>query len=302
MITLILLSILLFSSGAAHTTTGTTAQIGAFTTTINVGTSASQAVGITSIETEDGTSAAPTLVGTSALAFETGTSFTMVSASGAVSASSDQPLAIVRRFRPTVNVRDAGTRQWVEARVAQQLFHSDTLRTAQEGYAVVQMVDNSLIRVRPNSMLIIRGDVNDRGGVNSRIDMEQGGISLQVIGRVSDFEVATQTSVAAVKGTRFSVVINPDGSTTITCFSGEVEVSARATGQTVSLRRGRRAMIDPQARAVQTERVSVREMRRLEAEEVRLEESSQPEVLRIRLRNADGEVREVEIPYFRNSN
>lgn len=213
-----------------------------------------------------------------------------------------QPLAIVRRFRPTVNVRESGRHEWVEARVAQQLFHSDTLRTQQEGYAVVQMVDNSLIRVRPNSMLIIQGEVNSRGGVNSRINMEQGGINLQVIGRVSDFEVTTQTSVAAVKGTQFSVVINPDGSTTIVCFSGEVEVTARISGQTVSLRRGRRAFIDPQSRSVRTERVSLREMRRLQADEVRMEESSIPEVLKIRLRNADGDIREVEIPYFRESN
>lgn len=215
--------------------------------------------------------------------------------------ASGQPLAIVRRFRPTVNVRESSRQEWVEARVAQQLFHSDTLRTEQDGYAVVQMVDNSLIRVRPNSMLIIRGDVNDRGGVNTRIDMEQGGINLQVNGRVSEFEVATQTSVAAVKGTQFSVAINPDGSTTIVCFSGEIEVTARNTGQTVDLRRGRRAMIDTQGRSIRSERVSVREMRRLEAEEVQMEESSVPDVLRIRLRNADGDVREVEIPYFRNS-
>lgn len=212
-----------------------------------------------------------------------------------------QPLAIVRRFRPTVNVRESGKQEWVEARVAQQLFHSDTLRTEQDGYAVVQMVDNSLIRVRPNSMLIIRGDVNDRGGVNTRIDMEQGGINLQVSGRVSEFEVTTQTSVAAVKGTQFSVVINPDGSTTIVCFSGEIEVTARNTGQSVDLRRGRRAIIDTQGRSVRAERVSVREMRRLEAAEVQMEASSIPDVLRIRLRNAEGDIREVEIPYFRNS-
>jgi len=225
---------------------------------------------------------------------------TFTAPSETVIKNDEQPLAIVRRFRPTVNVRESAAQQWVEARVAQPLFHSDTLRTEQDGYAVVQMVDNSLIRVRPNSMLIIRGDVNERGGVNSRIDVERGGLNLQVSGRNSEYEVGTQTAVAAVKGTRFSVTLNSDGTTTIVCFTGALDVIARESGRSVELRGGRRALVNSSGQAVQTERVSRREMRRLEAEEVQLEEASVPDVLRIRLQNSDGDIREIEIPYFRN--
>jgi len=59
-------------------------------------------------------------------------------------------------------------------------------------------------------------------------------------------------------------------------------------------------LVNSSGQAVQTERVSRREMRRLEAEEVQLEEASVPDVLRIRLQNSDGDIREIEIPYFRN--
>ena len=77
-------------------------------------------------------------------------------------------------------------------------------------------------------------------------------------------------------------------------------LSARESGRSVELRGGRRALVNSSGQAVQTERVSRREMRRLEAEEVQLEEASVPDVLRIRLQNSDGDIREIEIPYFRN--
>ncbi|MCH8496075.1 MAG: FecR family protein [Balneolales bacterium] len=211
-----------------------------------------------------------------------------------------QPLAIVRRFRPTVNVSDSDQPVWVEARVAHELYDRDTLRTESDGYAVVQLVDNSLVRVRPNSMLIIRGDVNDRGGLNSRIDVENGSINLNVSGRQSEYEVGTQTAVAAVKGTQFSTTINPDGTSTFICFSGEVEVTAMESGQTVSLNQRRRAVVEADGQRIRTQRVSRREIRRLEREEVRLEEASTPSILRIRLMNSEGEIREIDIPYFEN--
>ena len=211
-----------------------------------------------------------------------------------------QPLAIVRRFRPTVNVRESDEPVWVEARIAHELYDRDTLRTEGDGYAVVQLVDNSLVRVRPNSMLIIRGDANDRGGLNSRINVESGSINLSVSGRQSEYEVGTQTAVAAVKGTQFSTTINPDGTSTFVCFSGEVEITALESGQTVSLVQRRRALVEADGRRIRLQRVSRREIRRLEREEVRLEEASSPSILRIRLMNNEGEIREIDIPYFEN--
>lgn len=209
-----------------------------------------------------------------------------------------QPLAIVRRFKPLVRVRESDKPEWVEVRMAQELFDRDTLRTFDDGYAVVQLVDNSLARVRPNSMLIIRGEANGRGGLNTRISVEEGGFNLNVSGRQSEYEVATPGAVAAVKGTEFFTQINPDGTSTFTCFSGIVEVRAVTSGQTTNLTRRRRATVSSDGVSIQVQNVSSREIRRMQNEEDRMEATATPKYIRIRVKNSDGEVREIEIPYF----
>jgi hypothetical protein len=213
-----------------------------------------------------------------------------------------QPLAIVRRFRPSVIVRESAEPEWVEARLAQQLFDRDTLRTENDGYAVVQLVDNSLIRVRPNSMLVIRGETNDRGGLNSRINVDRGSISLSVTGRQSEYEVGTQTAVAAVKGTEFRTTVNPDGSTTFLLFSGEITVRALQSGELINLRPRNQATVDPSGNRIQRERLSRRNIQSEQAQEQQLEQATAPSILRIRLVSPDGDIREIEIPYFRNGN
>jgi hypothetical protein len=212
--------------------------------------------------------------------------------------SDDKPLAIVRRFKPEVLVRFSNQRTWVQAEMAQQLFDRDTLRTGEDGYAVVQLVDNSIARVRPNSLLIIRGEVNDRDGVNSRISVESGSMNISVTGRQSEYEILTPTGVAAIKGTQISATVNDDGSSTFVCFTGEVLVSAINTGQQVSLTRRRRAIIDPAGNTIRVESVSRREVRRIENEETNMQEAATPKFLRIRMMNAAGEIVDVEIPYF----
>jgi hypothetical protein len=213
-----------------------------------------------------------------------------------------QPLAIVRRFRPSVIVRESTEPQWIEARMAQQLFDRDTLRTENDGYAVVQLVDNSLIRVRPNSMLVIRGETNERGGLNSRINVDRGTISLSVSGRQSEYEVGTQTAVAAVKGTSFRTTVNPDGSTTFLLFTGEITVMALRSGQLITMGPRNQATVDAEGNRIQRERLSRRNIQAEQNEEERLEQAATPSILRIRLVSPEGDVREIEIPYFRNGN
>lgn len=209
-----------------------------------------------------------------------------------------RPLAIVRRFRPMVQVRDSENVEWVEASVAYQLFDKDTLRTESEGYAVLQLIDNSLARVRPNSVLVIRGEPNSRNGLNSRIQVESGEVNLRVEGRVSQYEVATPSAVAAVKGTEFTTRILLDGSSEFICYSGVVEVKANTSGRAQNLTRRRRAVVDPNGNNIIINTLSNQEVRRNQSEYQQLDTSSKPKVVRIRFVNADGQVQEIEIQYF----
>jgi hypothetical protein len=212
--------------------------------------------------------------------------------------ASTRPLAIVRRFKPMVRIKESSKPNWVDAQMAFQLFDRDTLRTGADGYAVLQLVDNSLARVRPNSELVIRGEQNARGGLNSRIQVESGELSLKVEGRVSQYEVATSSSVASVKGTEFTTRILPNGDTEFTCLSGVVEVMALGTGQTVSLTRRRRAVVDMEGTNITVNTVSTREVRQTQNQSQQLDAAAKPKSIRLRFVNPDGQVREIEIRYF----
>ena len=90
-----------------------------------------------------------------------------------------RPLAIVRRFKPEVDVlsKDRGAYMLdLRENVGEPLFDGDTLATGQSGYALVIFTsDNSVAKVKPESMLVIRGEslANSRLS-NRRIDLEQG--------------------------------------------------------------------------------------------------------------------------------
>ncbi len=219
-----------------------------------------------------------------------------------VNADGERPLAIVRRFRPDVDVRESRRPGWVPARVAYPLYDRDTLRTEGDGYAVIQLIDNSLARVRPNSVLVVRGEQNKRGGLNSRIQVESGEVNLRVEGRVSEYEVSTPTAVAAVKGTEFDTEVLGDGSTVVTCYTGVVEVTATNSRQVQSLTRRRRAVVDSEGEQIRTETVSNREVRDNQNEYNQLDSSTAPKILRLRFVNADGQVQEIEIQYFEKQN
>jgi hypothetical protein len=233
-----------------------------------------------------------------ATGFESGKTGLLLPSRESSTSATTRPLAIVRRFKPMVRIKESGKPSWVDAQMAFQLFDRDTLRTGADGYAVLQLVDNSLARVRPNSELVIRGEQNARGGLNSRIQVESGELSLKVEGRVSQYEVATSSSVASVKGTEFTTRILPNGDTEFTCFSGVVEIMALGTGQTVSLTRRRRAVVDAEGNDIVVSTVSTREVRQAQNQTQELDTAAKPKVIRLRFVNPDGQVREIEIRYF----
>lgn len=210
----------------------------------------------------------------------------------------DRPLAIVRRFRPLVVVRQTSETEWHEAKITQPLFDRDTLRTGPDGYALIQFMDNSLARVRPNSLLVIRGETRDRGSTFSRISLEAGELFLNVNGRQSNYEVQTRTAVASVKGTSFNTKIEDDMTSVFTGFSGVVEIMALNSGQTVNLNRRNRVRVDQRGETVTLETISSSELQNLQQQYDDLEEGTRPEIMRLRFMNRSGQVREIDIRYF----
>ena len=122
-----------------------------------------------------------------------------------------RPLAIIRRFNPDVLVRSNGKAEWANATVTQPLFNADSLVTNDSGFAMIQFMDNSIVRMRPNSLLVVGGESRTRESTVTRLTMEAGEIFVSVTGLGQSTEVVTPSAVAAVRGTNFAVLLKGEG-------------------------------------------------------------------------------------------
>ncbi len=210
----------------------------------------------------------------------------------------DRPLAIVRRFNPLVMIRHATIDDWIDAVRTHPLHDSDTLRTGEDGFAVVQFMDNSIARVRPNSLLIVNGEVRAPDNTSSRIAIEVGDMFLNIRSTNSNYEVATPSAVAAVRGTEFSTRVTGTGQTFFTGFSGQVDITALSSGQGATLRRGMGAEVDADGEEITLSDLTDDGLNSLYA--LYQDEDDDPEtrIIRLRFVNSDGEVEVIEFEYY----
>ncbi|TNE69404.1 hypothetical protein EP331_14135 [bacterium] len=216
------------------------------------------------------------------------------------SLNNDRPLAIIRRYKPDVSIKHSNEESWKDAQMAAPLFDSDTLRTDANGYAAVQFMDNSLVKVKPNSLLIIRGEVLDKNSTASRIAVEVGEVFMNVTKRQSKFEVQTPTAVATVKGTSYNTEVSGDGSTIVSVLSGSVELLAIMSGQKVTLTRKDRGKVDSKNSNLSVSKMSDKDLNGKENEYSNLDSGTKPKTIRLRFGNNAGQSRQVEIQYFEN--
>ncbi len=209
-----------------------------------------------------------------------------------------RPLAIVRRFNPLVQVRHLADEDWIGAARTHPLHDADTLRTGDEGFAVVQFMDNSVARVRPNSLLIVHGESRAPGNTAARIAVELGEMFLSVQSSASAYEIATPSAVAAVRGTRFSTWVSPTGASSFTGFSGHVLITALASGNVVPLVRGTRAEVDAAGEEIELTRVTEDELDTAYDEYQRMDDELDIKSLWLRFIDAEGRTEEIELEYF----
>lgn len=217
------------------------------------------------------------------------------------STTEERPLAVVRRFKPNVEVKHSKKEAWTNVKRGEQLFDRDTLVTRENGYAAVQFMDKSMVKVKPNSMLIINGQV-DKKSTSSRLALEFGSLFLNVEERQSTFEVATSTAVGTVKGTEFGCIADEQGTTRYWVKTGNVNVEARTSGQKISLDKGMYADINEDGNLIESGTLSQSELNDLINEYEDLDQTTEPNTLKLRFQNSDGELKEIDVKYFENNN
>lgn len=211
--------------------------------------------------------------------------------------SADRPLAFVQKFKPTVGLEKDGEFNNIQER-GRPLFDGDTLRTAEDGFALVQFMDKSLAKIKPDSRLIVRGDIEDKENSSTRIGLELGEILLNVSERGSqNFEVATNSSVASVKGTTFGATFDDY----FWVEEGEVEVSSNRSGQSVTLSEKTYGKVQEDG-SIESGKLTDEELEENNEGYSEMDENLEPTIYKVRFTDEDGEERVIEVKVFENEN
>ncbi|MFQ6614755.1 MAG: FecR domain-containing protein, partial [Fidelibacterota bacterium] len=154
---------------------------------------------------------------------------------------SAETIARVAKATGDVFVKRLGTTQFNEAVApGAAINNGDALKVGKTGFAVVIFIDDrSVIKVKSNTEFQFIDTENTRS-----IDINAGTIINHVAkqGRNKTYRVETPTSVASVKGTIFSAIIDASGVDQFFGTEGVVEVFNVISGQTVNLTAGMKAI------------------------------------------------------------
>jgi len=217
-----------------------------------------------------------------------------------VQAQTDRSIAIVKHFKPSVEIRNMTVDKLLELDLSEnkgeQLFSGDSLVTNEEGFALVVFMDASVAKVKPSSTLIISGEVAAASkAMNTRINIIDGVIFLNVEPQGgNDFEVATNRSLASVQGTDF-------GSTSegyVWVEEGQVDVTALNSGQTVSLFEKMFAQVDEQGNNIDSGTLNDQQLSDLNEGFDEIENDLVEKEIILRFRDQNGQLREIRIDVF----
>lgn len=138
----------------------------------------------------------------------------------------------VKFFVGDATCKTLGSEEWTKVTMNQTLQNGDTVKTGAKAYVSLDL-DGNIMKIEENSSVVVSQDVDGDEKVDS-LDMHYGNLQLKMNKLKksnSGFKVNTVASVAAVRGTEFTVLTGYNGDTILQVTKGKVEM----TGKTKSL-------------------------------------------------------------------
>ena len=125
-----------------------------------------------------------------------------------------------------------------ELNLGSELFNDDYIRTKSNGFIKFSYLDDgTTIKMHKNSELFVRGNIDDYL-IQKRINISSGVYNFDISKQKDKaFTIITPTSVASVKGTKFLLMSDSDGTDSFYGFEGVVEVLNKESNTTVRLSR-----------------------------------------------------------------
>ena len=93
--------------------------------------------------------------------------------------SQPKTAATILSFEGDVRIIRAATRETVVVTKETFIAAGDTIQTQSDGKAIVQMIDGSVLTVRPNSTMIIKDNSSIFGGPNVRVSLDDGQLNVR---------------------------------------------------------------------------------------------------------------------------
>ncbi len=145
------------------------------------------------------------------------------------------PLAYIKEIIALVDAHPRPGLDWENALLDMLLYAGGEVWAQEASTALVDMQPafsqaEGMVRVAPNTILTI--EQPEANTLQLNLDEGQIWINIEGLAPGETFEVETPAAVASVRGTRFSVIVAADGTTVITCITGEIHIkSATGTGK-----------------------------------------------------------------------
>jgi hypothetical protein len=150
-----------------------------------------------------------------------------------------QQEAVLRAEDGLVEVLPSGADAWQPVSEAMLVKTGDRIRTGVEGSAELMFFDGSITALRPKAELTIARMASQRTGRGKIIVLHQWiGEAYNQVQPLADeesrFRVETVSAVVSVRGTAFTLTVEPDGTTNVRVREGTVEVQTRETSVLIS--------------------------------------------------------------------
>ncbi|HVC99893.1 MAG TPA: FecR family protein [Candidatus Dormibacteraeota bacterium] len=121
----------------------------------------------------------------------------------------------------------------------------DSIRNDANGRSLIQFQDGSITRLAPSSQVTLQSaDFDQQGRLHNVSIVQEAGRSFSTVQKLvagnAHFSVAGHAANASVRGTRFEIIQNPDGSFLLKVYVGLVALNG-SNGSTVSVPAGQQA-------------------------------------------------------------
>tara|TARA_B100000315_G_scaffold223352_1_gene228069 strand:+ start:1020 stop:3899 length:2880 start_codon:yes stop_codon:yes gene_type:complete len=136
---------------------------------------------------------------------------------------SERPVSVVNKVIGDLEKDRVADPGWKTAAWGDQLYNKDKVKTGDESFASLMFLDRTQMKIRENTVFSIEAERTGKKSLSTHLKVDKGDMWMKVPKTGSSFRIETPTSVASVKGTEFSLLVEEDGTTHLTVIEGTVE-------------------------------------------------------------------------------